>query len=228
MRKWVIHGLIYLLLGVLVAGGIAYALGTNPAAVRSLVQEQLTQRFRHVSVSVERARLRLLGGLLVRELRLARNDGLDRRDFLYAPTAVIYHDKEHVLDGQVLIRKVELTRPQIRIVRERDGSLNVAGILGPPDLSQPLPAVVIRQGTVTFEDRAAGTGPLLEVREVQLSLINDPLPTLRVEGSGTIDVLGPVRFRGTITRATFAADLTVELPDVPVNRDLVARAALLC
>src|SRR3954447_17746814 len=108
MRKWVIHGLIYLLLGVLVAGAGAYALTTNPAAVRGVVQEQLQQRFRHVSVSVERARLRLLGGILVRELRLARNDGLDRRDFLYAPTAIIYHDKEHVLDGQILVKKVEL------------------------------------------------------------------------------------------------------------------------
>src|SRR5215204_2850784 len=119
MRKWVIHGLIYLLLGALVAGGVAYALGTNPSAVRGMVAEQLTQRFRHVSVSVERARLRLLGGILVRELRLARNDGLDRRDFLYAPSAVIYHDKEHVLDGQILVKKVVLDKPQIRIVRER-------------------------------------------------------------------------------------------------------------
>src|SRR3954463_9486795 len=160
MRKWVIHGLIYLLLGALVAGAAAYALGTNPAAVRGLVQEQLTARFRHVSVSVERARLRLLRGILVRELRLSRNAGLDRRDFLYAPTAVIYHDKEHVLDGQVLVKKVELPGPQIRIVRERDGKLNVADVLGPPDLSSALPALVVRGGTVTFEDRAFGPEPL--------------------------------------------------------------------
>src|SRR5262245_24973506 len=130
MRKWLFHGLIYLTLAGLAAAAIVYALGTNPAAVRGLVQQQLTERFRHVSVNVERARLRLLGGILVRELRLARNDGLDRRDFLYVPSAVIYHDKEHMLDGQLLIRKVELTRPQIRIVRDRDGTLNVAGILG--------------------------------------------------------------------------------------------------
>src|SRR3954453_5500452 len=97
MRKWLIHGLIYLLLAGLVASGVAYALGTNSTAVRGLVQEQLTQRFQHVSVNVQHARIRLLGGILVRELRLARNDSLDRRDFLYAPTAVIYHDKERVL-----------------------------------------------------------------------------------------------------------------------------------
>src|SRR3954449_3911646 len=176
MRKWLIHSLIYLLLAGLVAGAVGYALGTNPSAVRGLVQDQLTGRFQHVSVNVAHARIRLLGGVLVRELRLARNDGLDRRDFLYAPTAVIYHDKERVLDGQMLVRKVELTGPQIRIVRERDGKLNVAGILGPIDLGQPLPALVVRQGTITFEDRAAGAGPLLAIRNVQLTLLNDPLP----------------------------------------------------
>lgn len=228
MRKCLIHGAIYLLLAALVAGAAAYALTTNPAAVRGMVQEQLSQRFCHVSVSVERARLRLLGGILVRELRLARNDGLDRRDFLYAPTAIIYHDKEHVLDGQILVKKVELPGPQIRIVRERDGKLNVADVLTPPDLSASLPTLVVRGGVVTFEDRACGPGPLLEIRDVSLTVINDPLPTLQVEGSGRIDVLGPVRFRGTVNRASGAADLTLELPEVPINRDLVARLAIVC
>src|SRR5262249_53202031 len=143
-------------------------------------------------------------------------------------TAIIYHDKEHVLEGQVLIKKVELPNPQIRIVRGRDGKLNVADVLGPPDLSSALPAIVVRGGTVTFEDHTIGPEPLLEIRDVQLTLVNDPLPTLQVHGTGKIDALGPVRFRGTINRATSAADFTVELPDVPINRDLIARLSLLC
>ena len=41
-------------------------------------------------------------GILVRDLRLARTEGLDQHDFLYVPEAVIFHDKEHVLsDGKV-------------------------------------------------------------------------------------------------------------------------------
>src|SRR5262245_55373875 len=99
MRKRLIRGLVYLLLAGLGVGALGYALGTNPAAVRQLVQQQLGERFRHVTVGVARARLRVLGGILVRELRLARNDGLDRRDFLYVPSGILYHDKEHMLDG---------------------------------------------------------------------------------------------------------------------------------
>src|SRR5947209_11782180 len=125
MRKWVVRGLVYLLLVALVAGGVVCALGTNPAAIRGLVIQKLGERFRHVAVSCERARLRLLGGILVRELHLARSDGLDSRDFLYVPTALIYHDKEPILDGKFLVRKVELTRPQLRVVRGRNGKLNL-------------------------------------------------------------------------------------------------------
>jgi hypothetical protein len=228
MRKWLFRAMVYLLLGALAAGGVAYALGTNPAAVRQMVQQQFGERFRHVAVSIERARLRLLGGILVRELRLARNDGLDRRDFLYVPSAVIYHDKEHLLEGQVAIRKVELTRPALRLVRERDGRFNLADILGPVDLAERLPLIVIRQGTLVLEDRTAGDGVLLEIRDVQLTIVNDPLPTLQVEGHGKIDVLGPVNFKATVPRATLAADVHIDLPAIPVGPDLARRAASLC
>ena len=66
---------------------------------------------------LEKARLRLLGGILVHDLRMARSTGLDRPDFLYVPSAVIYHDKEQLLDGKLSIRKVELTRPLVLVDR---------------------------------------------------------------------------------------------------------------
>jgi hypothetical protein len=228
MRKWLVRGLVYLLLGGLAAGGGLYALGTNPAAVRQLVVAGLADRFQHVAVSVDHARLRLLGGILVSELRLARNDGLDQRDFLYAPDVIFYHDKEHLLEGKLLVRKIELSRPQFRIVRERSGQLNLSDILSPPDLSERLPAVVLHQGTLVYEDRAAGPGALLEIRNVQLTLVNDPLPTLQVEGAGEIDLLGRVTFRATVHRASMSATVQLDLPDVPVGSDLMERAGRLC
>jgi hypothetical protein len=227
MRKWLIRCLVYLLLGGLAAGGVTCALGTNPAAVRQMVQQQLGDRFRHVAVGVDRARLRLLGGILVRELRLARTDGLDRRDFLYVPSAVVYHDKEHLLDGKLLVRKVELTRPTLRLVRERDGQLNLSGVLGPDDPNERLPLIVVRQGTIVFEDRAAG-GLVVEVRDVQLTVVNDPLPVLQVEGSGHVDILGPITFRATVERSNLAADVQADLPAIPVGPDLARRTASLC
>ncbi len=85
---------------------------------------------------------------------MTRLDGLDSADFLWVPSCIIYHDKEHMLEGRVLVRKVELSRAQLRLVRERDGHFNVAGILGPTDLNERLPTLVLRNGTIIFEDRA--------------------------------------------------------------------------
>jgi hypothetical protein len=191
------------------------------------VQEKLGVRFIGVGVQVGAARMRLLGGILVSELRLAKSDALDRRDFLYVPNAVIYHDKEQLLQGKAAIRRVELIRPQLRIIRERDGRFNVAGILGPVDLAERMPTIVIRDGVVLFEDRATSASPLLEIRDVQLTMINDPLLTLQIEGTGSSDVVGPVRIRASIPRTTLAARIELELQAIRIDR-LAERAAVFC
>jgi hypothetical protein len=228
-RKCLVRGLVFTALGGVVLAGALYALWTNPAAIRQVVQEQLAARFLRVAVHLGPAHMRLLGGIGIRELRMSRLDGLDHADFLYVPSAVIYHDKEHMLEGKVLIRKVELTRPSFRVVRDRDGKFNLSGILGPIDLSERVPTVVVRNGTLVFEDRAADSAsPLIEIHNLNLTLVNDPLPTLQVEGTGETDVLGPVRLRASVPRATLAADFTIELPGVPVGPDLVRRARAFC
>jgi hypothetical protein len=228
-RKCLVRGLVCTALGGLLLLGGAYALWTNPSAVRQLVMEQLSGRFVRVAVHLGRARLRLLGGIRVDDLRLARTDGLDRANFLYVPSAVIYHDKEHMLEGKVLVRKVELTGPQLRLIRDRDGRFNVEGVLDPSSLGERLPTVVVRGGTILYEDRALAPGaPLLEVRNVYFTLVNDPLPTLQLEGTGETDVLGPIRFHATLPRATLRADLRIDLPAVPVGADLWRRFTPLC
>ena len=227
-KKWVIRGFICSFLLLLIAGGGLFALWTNPEAMCQLVQEKLGQRFVDVNVQASSARLRLLGGIQVKGLRVARSQGIEKQDFLYVPTTVLYHDKEQVLEGKVAIRKVEMERPQIRIIRERDGKFNVSDILGEPNLAERLPTVVLRAGKLTFEDRAAGPGvPVLEINDLQLTLFNDPLPILTIEGTGEVDVFGPVRLRGTITRATSAVHLEIDHPDISVNEELWRRVELL-
>ena len=125
-KKWVIRGLICSFLLLLIAGGGLFALWTNPAAMRQLIQEQLGTRFVDVNVQISGARLRLFGGILVKGMRIARSQGIEKQDFLYVPTTILYHDKEQVLEGKLAIRKIDLDRPQIRIIRERNGTFNVS------------------------------------------------------------------------------------------------------
>src|SRR5262249_27537933 len=151
---------------------------TNPTATRRQVLAKLGEKFLGASITLESARLRLLGGIALAELRMARRDDLDKGDFLYVPSAVIYHDKEQILEGRLGIRKIELSRPRLRVLRERGGRINLKGLLGPVRLDEHVPTIVAHQATVLLEDRDAAPGtPLLEINDVEMTLRNDPLPT---------------------------------------------------
>src|SRR5262249_38513795 len=112
-----------------------------------------------------------------------------------------------------------------RIIRERDGRWNTQGIIGPVDLTKPLPTLVIQQGTIFFEDRTCPAMPVLEVKDVNLTLLNDPLPTLVFQGAGQSDLAGAVRLRGTWQRGAEELSAAVEVPAVPVGPTLVQRLA---
>jgi hypothetical protein len=228
-RKWLVRGLVLLAVGALAAAGLLYRYWTNPQAVRHQVIEQVRAHFVGVQVTLETANLRLFGGIAVRELRLSRRDDLDHTDFAYVPSGVIYLDKEQLMAGKRAVRKLELYRPRLRVLRGRDGRWNLAGILGPVEPDQPLPLIVLRQATITIEDATAVPGtPPLELRDVNLTLVNDPLPTVVFEGTGTSDAARTVCVRGQWQRATGEAALHVEADGIPVGPDLVQRLDSYC
>src|SRR5205823_2514719 len=179
-----------------VAAGLwFYQRWTCPEEVRRQVIAKLAGHFVGAHISLEAAHMQLFGGISVTDLRLRRRDDLDKSDFAVIRSGVIYHDKEQLLNGRLVIRKLELHRPRIRVVRTADGQWNLSGLLAPPDLSVHLPTLVIQHGTLVFEDRRAAPGtPPLEVRDVNLCVLNDD-PVLKVtfEGGGSTDVAGPVR-----------------------------------
>lgn len=228
-RKWLVRSLVFSVLGLALIAALLYEAWTNPSAVRHLVQDKLQKLFVGATIGLDSARLRLFGGIAVHDLRMARRDSLDRGDWLYVPSAVIYHDKEHLLDGELGVRKIEMDRPRVRIVRERDGRLNVAGLLAPPDLKEAVPTLIIRRGVIQIEDRTASDiGVLLEIKDVNLTIVNDPLSTLVIEGGGQTDALGTVRIRARFHRPSGAASAVVELPQVPVGPTLVQRLTGYC
>src|SRR5262245_20281325 len=221
-RKWLARGLVLLIAGGLATAGLLYQRWTNPTAVRQQVIEQVVSHFVGVHVTLESARMRLLGEIAVRELRLSRRDDLDRTDFAYFPSAIIYHDKEQLLDGRLAIRKLELHRPRLRVIRRRDGSWNLdERILGPTEGKQ-LPTIVFQQATILIEDESAAPGtPPVELRNVNLTLINDPVTTMVFEGVGTADVAKTVRVSGKWQRNNNDITLAIEMDGIPVGPALV-------
>jgi hypothetical protein len=227
-RKWLVRGLVFTVLGAFALGGVLYQRWTNPAAVRRAVLARLRALLPGAQATLDAASMRLFGGIVLSELRLARGDDPERADFAYFPSVTLYPDKEHLLDGHFGLRKVELHRPRLRLVRGGDGRWNLDGLaaLAPPQT--PFPLVVVNQGTLVIEDHRAGTtdGPVrLEVTDVSLRCVNDPLATVTVEAAGRSELLGPVQLRLTWQRDTRRAAVAVQAPAVCLGPALQQRLA---
>lgn len=223
-HKWAVRGLVFSALIGMAGAALVYQHWTDPVTVRQQVIAALERQFPGADVTLEAARLRLLGGILLTELRVLRHDDLTRTDLTYIPSAIIYHDKEQLLDGVLALRKVELHRPRFRVIREADGRWNFTGLTRPGDGDALLPTVVIHEGTLFFEDRLADTCmPPLEISGVTLTLINDPLPVVKLEGSGVSPTLGNVELRGSWQRATGDMTLAVKVAGAQLTSSLVER-----
>ena len=228
-RKYVVRGLVFSILGALASAGWLYQRLTSPDTVRQQVAAKLESHFRTTDVRLDSASLRLLGGISFNELRLVRQNDPEKNDLLYVPAGIIYHDKEQLLDGKLAIRKLELHRPRWHFIRQRDGSWNSANLLGPVDLNESLPTIVIRHGTILIEDRlAAPDAAPVEFRDVNLTMINDPRPTITVQLKGESDLTGPLAARAVWDRASEAINLRVETPALPIGPALAARLQGYC
>jgi hypothetical protein len=94
-----------------------------------------------------------LASIAIADLRCA-NDDRDQVDSP-RPVAIMYHDRRTPCGSG---SEIELYRPRIRLVRGADGRCNLAGLLSPPDLTQPMPILVIKQGTLLFGDHHSAPG----------------------------------------------------------------------
>lgn len=225
-RKRVIQILVYSVVIGLAGLFIAYQALTNPIATRQLILQSLASKFPGAQASLESARLNLFDGISASELRMARRDDLDRSDFLHVPSATIFMDKEQVLDGKVLLRKIVLNRPQIRVVIDRNGTCNLLGLLAPTSPGERIPTIVFKQASITIEDHRLGVGrPLLEIHDLQATLFNDPIPQLVIDCHGRTDVLGPIKFHAVIQREEGATTANLELSSLLLGGVLTQRIA---
>jgi hypothetical protein len=229
-RKWIVRGVVYGIIGAAVAAGVLYQRWTNAGAVRELVIAEIGKAFPGAQVSVDSAQLRILGYIQLNGLRLSRLDDPERHEFLHVPSAIFYHDKEKILDGQLKLRKIELFRPRLRVRRDRDGKWNLHDLTRPPSAPDTVqPAVVIHQGTLILDDRIHPEKPAtLEINDVSLTLINDPVSHITIRGGGASELLGKLQLHGSIERSTREAFVAFKAQQIPLNQGLVERLPHTC
>ncbi len=225
-RKWFVRGVVITVVSCCAVAAYAYQQWTNPAAVREQVLAKLKILFPGADVAVDSAGLRLMGGIKVSDARLSRRDDPDRNDAVQIPSAILYPDKEKLLEGEVPLRKVELFRPRFRLYRNNDGKWNLQGIIGPQRLDRAIPTLVIHQGTLLLEDRATvGNISSLEITDFNLTLINDPLTTVKFEGVAQSPLVGKVTIVGSWQRASGELSVSIKTKDSPLNAKLLQRIA---
>ena len=219
LRSWLIRGLI--LAGVAALAALAWVANSwiSPERVRESVIVTLSEQFEGVDVHVGSARMRILGGIAVTDLRLTRHG--ESQPFLVVPQAILYHDKEKLNRGQLVIRKVELDGPILHLERAADGKWNVAEVLKTGPADKPIPTFVVKNGTVTVTDHTPGALPPVTFNDVQCTLLNDPLPMLAIQAHANTDGYGSVSARGRLNRITRHLSLSVELPEFPLGSTAV-------
>jgi hypothetical protein len=223
-RKWLIRAVVFSVVGSAASAAWLFQFWTNPEAVRSQVLQRMKEMFPGAVVTLDRARLRLLGGIDLYDLRLARGDDKERRDFAHFQSATLFHDKESLSQGQLVIRKIELDRPRLRLVRERDGRWNLDGLFKPAQGQAVLPTVVIHAGTIVLEDRQPnGAAPTIELNDVNLKLLNDTSAVVTVEANGKSDVAERVQVIARWQRETHELTINCTVQGAPLNTELVHR-----
>ena len=185
-RGWLIRGLLVGLLAVLGVGGWLVSSWVSPEQVRVALLNTLHERFPEADIDVGSARMRIFGGISVTDLRITRRG--EQHPVLETGSAIIFHDKEQLNHGKVLIRKVEIDQPTIRLNKRSDGSWNIVDLV-PKDLNQgPVPTIVIRQATILVHDENSDGLPPIRVRHANLTLLNDPQSVLKFDLQGTLVV----------------------------------------
>src|SRR5262245_3965202 len=181
LKNWLIRcGILTVLAGAGYAGWWARD-WVSPENVRSAVVGHLGQDFPGSTVDLDSARMRLLGGISVTKLALTRPG--DPAPFFESPAGVIYHDKEQLNRGRLVVRKIEFDEAVVRLERRPDGTWNVAGAMAESGLDSAVPTLLAHNATIHVIDQMTEGFPSFTVRGAKLQLLNDPLPVLKLDAT---------------------------------------------
>ncbi|WP_232055881.1 hypothetical protein [Tuwongella immobilis] len=213
---------------VLVAGGFAAWSGywyTRPDMVRALLIAKLSSKLPNVRVEVEEAHLRILGGIGFSNLRIfSKNPPPDmpERPMLEISRGSLQHDKQLLTQqGELHFHKMEIDSAIVRLTRLADGQFDWSQLqVVSTDDGKPLPTLVIRQASVQVLDHRTGSTPLARLDQLRATLLDDPPGQLRLELHAQSHPAGPIAVTAKVNRTPMQAQVTVDLPSIPIGDPL--------
>lgn len=231
VRKWLIRSLIPVLLAAIVVS-IDYINGwVKPSFVREQLLAELSRQFVGVDIEVSSVRMRLFGGMVVNDLKLIRSSDTKRIPFLTVSRASLLHDKEQLANGKLVLRKIEMESPTFVLERDERGQWVLPMLLNSnrskSEADQPIPAVVATGATIRYVDRRYPDAPTMEVREASLTLVNDPINTIRVVAKGGCPRVGPFTASLDHDRTGGRSTAHIEMKSIPIDASLMDTLAAL-
>ena len=206
-------------------GWYAYDEVFKPGEIKRRVIEELSARFDGVDVEVGHARLRpFLGGVNVSDLKLIRRDDPSRTPFLHVPHAVIWYDKADFA-RRLRPAKIELEDARLRVVRDTAGKWNLAGIALPTPDGEQAPVFVLRKAHVEVIDGKTGSSAVLDLQEMDVTVVNDPATVYTFEARGKSAPIGPFHARGKFEKDVGAAG-TLDLGSISLGDPLARLVGL--
>lgn len=197
-RKWLIRSLFPLLLLVGIGVGLWVHAFMNPQYVRQQLVLYLEREFPEYRVEIGSAYLRLFGGISVWDLRMTRKDDPTGQPVVVIPQALLAHDKEAFQNGELVLRKIELTGLRVRLEKRLDGTFNLADLIRTDkkkDGESPT-ALICRKSSVSYTDHRLSPEVILDLREFDFTVLNDPSTVFAAEVLMPNSPLGPIRLQG--------------------------------
>lgn len=200
-------------------GWYAYDELFQPDEIRRRVHEELSARFEGVDIEIGSARMRpFLGGVNISDLKLIRRDDPTRTPFLHIPSATIWHDKAE-FPRRIVPGKIELEGAHLRLVRDSAGKWNIEGITKPAADGDRAPVLVLKKARVEVVDQKTGSSAALDLQEMDVTVINDPVAVFTFEARGKSTPAGPFLARGRFEKGVGAAG-NLELGAIELGPEL--------
>jgi hypothetical protein len=229
-----------LVLAAIVGGAawFAYALVTDSETAARLIRAHAVRFLPGSALEMGKPNIGLLRGeVKIKDIALKQR--IDGEPFVTAkvPWLSLRLDPRQLLHGKVVPREIDVSHPNLRLRRRKDGTWNLQGLLADPlpavAIENP-PPIVIRNGTVELvrDDEGAkappapaapGDGGVAILRDVMLRVEAAEGGRFHFEGTARGDLFDRLTLEGSIDPATGDVALTGELSGLTLSEHLRRR-----
>lgn len=188
--KWMI--VLLLLLTVAGGGGVYWCYIRSDEILRSEVLKQLQLLAPDLKFTVERTNFDFSGRIRVQGLAIELPG--ESEPALYVPETVITLDDQQLTDFEkISLQRLRLVHPQMRLVRQIDGTWNWQGITFVRKAGQAIPELEIEHGTIVVDlERERGASRRLTLADLNVKGVPAAARKLTAVISTRIDPAGPL------------------------------------